>query len=164
VTASTLIPDTLQWLQGTRLAVSISEYWFPFIESLHVITMAIVAGTIFIVDTRLIGLTSTQLPFSYVSERLLPWTWGAFACSVVTGTLMFIGNATGYYGNTAFRVKMVLLLCAGLNMLFFQYVTFRGVSSWDSGRPPAKARLAGAISVGLWCGVIGFGRWIGFTA
>jgi hypothetical protein len=159
-----LILDTLQWLQGTRLAVSISEYWFPFVESLHVITMAIVAGTIFIVDTRLIGLTSTQLSFSYVSERLLPWTWGAFCCSVVTGTLMFIGNATGYYDNTAFRVKMALLLCAGLNMFFFQYVTFRGVSSWDLGRPPATARLAGVISVTLWCGVIGFGRWIGFTA
>lgn len=153
----------LEWLQGTPLAVSIAEEWFPLVESVHVITMALVAGTIFIVDTRLVGLTSTRLPFRYVSERLLPWTWGAFGCSVLTGTLMFMANATGYYDNTPFRVKLVLLLLAGLNMLYFQRVIFRGVSAWDAGRPPAAARAAGVISICLWCGVIGFGRWIGFV-
>jgi hypothetical protein len=155
--------DFLEWLQAIPLAVSVAEEWFPVVESLHVITMAIVAGTIFIVDTRLVGLTSSHLPFSYLSDRLLPWTWGAFACSVVTGTLMFMANATGYYANTPFRVKMVLLLLAGLNMLYFQRVTFRTVATWDAGRPPSEARLAGALSISLWCCVIGFGRWIGFV-
>jgi hypothetical protein len=154
----------LQWLQGTSLAAAISERWFPLVESLHVVTMAMVAGTIFIVDTRLIGLTSANLRFSYLSDRLLPWTWAAFACAVLTGTLMFIGNAEGYYYNTPFRVKMALLVLAGLNMLYFQIITYRHVAAWDSGRPSSAARLAGFISIGLWCGVIGFGRWIGFTS
>ena len=153
----------LEWLQGTRLALAITETWFPLVESFHVITMAIVAGTIFIVDTRLVGLTSLKLPFTYISARLLPWTWAAFACSVVTGTLMFMANAASYYENTPFRVKMALLVLAGLNMLYFQKVTFRTVSAWDSGRAPSAARLAGFISIGLWCAVIGFGRWIGFV-
>jgi hypothetical protein len=156
--------EFFEWLQGTALAVSISERWFPFVESLHVIAISIVAGTIFIVDTRLMGLTSARLPFSYVSDRLLPWTWGAFAFAVVTGILMFMANATQYYDNVPFRVKMVLLVLAGLNMLLFQKVTFRTVATWDSGRPPSAARLVGIISITLWCGVIGFGRWIGFVA
>lgn len=153
----------LEWVQGTSLAVAVAEDWFPAVESLHVIAMAIVAGTIFIVDTRLVGLTSTKLPFTYVSHRLLPWTWAAFACAAVTGTLMFIGNAVNYYQNTPFRVKMVLLVLAGLNMLVFQLMTFRGVATWDSGTPPSAARAAGLISLALWCSVIGFGRWIGFV-
>jgi hypothetical protein len=157
-------PEFLEWLQNTSIAMAISETWFPFVESLHVIAIAIVAGTIFLVDTRLLGFTSTRLSFTYVSDRLLPWTWGAFVASVITGTLMFVGNASGYYDNTPFRVKMVLLLVAGLNMLFFQFVTFRTVAAWDADRPPGAARLAGFISISLWCGVVGFGRWIGFSS
>lgn len=155
--------DFFERLQGTSLAVAVTEQWFPLVESLHVVAVAIVVGTIFIVDTRLIGIASTRLPFSHVSSRLLPWTWGAFVCSVVTGTLMFIANAVSYAENIPFRVKLVLLALAGLNMLYFQKVTFRDVSSWDAGRPPAAARMAGVISIGLWCGIIGFGRWIGFS-
>jgi hypothetical protein len=155
--------DFLEWLQGTSLAVAVAEDWFPLVEAIHVLTMATVAGTIFIVDTRLLGLTSVGLPFSYLSERLLPWTWWAFAGSVLTGTLMFMSNATGYYGNAPFRLKMVLLLLAGVNMLIFQKLTFRSVAAWDAGSPPAAARLAGTLSLCLWCGVIGFGRWIGFV-
>lgn len=155
--------EFLEWLQGTALALAITETWFPLVESLHVIAIALVAGTIFMVDTRLLGLVSGKLPFTYVSDRLLPWTWGAFAASVATGTLMFIGNAVTYYENTPFRVKMALLLLAGVNMLFFQMVTFRGVGKWDSDRPPTAARAAGIVSITLWCGVIGFARWIGFT-
>jgi hypothetical protein len=60
-------------------------------------------------------------------------------------------------------VKMLLLVLAGLNMLFFQLVTFRGVAKWNSNRPPAVARAAGFVSITLWVCVIGFGRWIGFT-
>jgi hypothetical protein len=157
------VSSVLEWLQGTTLAVAVAEDWFPAVESLHVVAMAMVAGTIFIVDTRLIGLTSTKLPFTYVSHRLLPWTWGAFAAALITGALMFIGNAINYYSNTPFRVKMVLLALAGLNMLVFQLATFRGVASWDAGRPPPAARTAGVLSIALWAGVIGFGRWIGFV-
>jgi hypothetical protein len=155
--------EFLEWLQGTALALTISERWFPLVESLHVVAIAIVAGTIFLVDTRLLGFTSTKLSFTYVSDRLLPWTWAAFVASVVTGLLMFIGNAVSYYDNTPFRIKMLLLLLAGVNMLFFQMVTFRGVAAWDGSRPPTAARVAGLVSITLWCGVIGFGRWIGFT-
>ncbi len=152
-----------QWLQETPLAVSVSEDWFPYIESLHVLFMAAVAGTILIVDSRLIGVTSKQLRFSYLSERLLPWTWGAFIGSAITGALMFSAGATTYIHNTPFLVKMCLLVLAGINMLYFQFVTFRTVSGWDAGRPSTAARLAGFSSITLWIGVIGFARWTGFV-
>jgi hypothetical protein len=155
--------EIFEWLQATPLAVSISEDWFPMVESLHVIALAMVAGSIFIVDTRLVGLTSPKLRFTYVADRLLPWTWGAFGCAAVTGTLMFIANATSYVNNIPFRIKMVLMLLAGLNMLFFQLVTYKGVAAWDMGRPPGRARMAGTMSLVLWCGVIASGRWIGFV-
>jgi uncharacterized membrane protein len=158
-----LISELTQWLQGTSLATFIAEDWFPKVECLHVIALAMLAGTIFLVDTRLIGLTSMRLSFRHISSRLLPWTWLAFVVAVITGALLFISNATAYSGNGAFQLKMLLLLLAGLNMLYFERVTFRNVAEWDLSRPPFAARLAGMVSVGLWCGVIASGRWIGFS-
>lgn len=152
-----------EWLQNTPLAVTISEDWFPWVESAHVVCLALVAGTIFMVDTRLLGLASRHLRFTYLSDRLLPWTWSAFIGATVTGAMMFIAGATNYISNTPFLIKLVLLALAGINMLYFQFVTFRSVSQWDTGRPVPAARAAGAISLLLWCLVIGFGRWIGFV-
>jgi hypothetical protein len=153
----------MEWLQNTPLAVSVSEDWFPWVESLHVLCLALVAGSIFLVDTRLLGLTSRNLRFTYLSERLLPWTWTAFIGAALTGGAMFIAGATNYAHNAPFLIKMCLLVLAGINMLYFQFVTFRSVQSWDTGRPIPAARAAGAISLTLWCLVIGFGRWIGFV-
>jgi hypothetical protein len=158
-----VIQTFFEWLQNTPLALLVGEDWFPWVESTHVVCLALVAGTIFTVDARLIGFASRQLRFTYVSDRLLPWTWGAFAGSVITGGMLFMANATTYAANIPFRFKLSLMLLAGINMLYFQFVTFRTVSAWDSGTPPAPARLAGLLSIGLWCGVIGFGRWVGFV-
>lgn len=156
-------PSIFQRLQDSNLAIAVSENWFPWVESFHVIALALVAGTIFIVDTRLIGLTSRSLPFTQVSDRLLPWTWGAFIAAVITGGLMFIAGATIYIQNTPMLIKLGLLVLAGLNMAYFQFVTFKTVSDWDMGRPPPAAVAAGVVSLALWISIIAFGRWIGFV-
>ena len=100
----------LEWLQHTPLAVSISEDWFPWVESTHVLFMAVVAGTIFLVDTRLLGLTSRNLRFTYLSDHLLPWTWTAFVGAAITGSLMFMAGASHYASNLPFLIKMCLLV------------------------------------------------------
>jgi hypothetical protein len=156
-------PAFLESLQNLTIARAVAETWFPWVESIHVIAMATVAGTIFIVDSRLIGFGFRKLKFTHVSDRMLPWTWFAFAIAVITGTLMFLGNAGIYYENFPFRMKMLLMVLAGLNMLVFQFVTYRGISAWDASRAPTGARAAGVLSMTFWLAILGFGRWIGFT-
>ena len=104
----------------------------PIVESIHVLAAATVFGTIFIVDLRLLGFPNTRRPFTRVSDELLKLTWGAFFVALVTGALMFAANANTYYGNTAFRFKMLMLICAGINMAIFQLVTFRTVGKWNT--------------------------------
>jgi formate-dependent nitrite reductase membrane component NrfD len=152
-----------EWLQSTPIAVAVGESWFPWVESTHVVFLALVFGTILTVDARLVGLASRHLRVSYLAERLLPWTWLGFAGAAITGLLMFSCNAVTYSGNKPFLFKMGLLVAAGLNMLYFQFVTYRRVQDWDMGRPVPAARAAGFISMLLWTGVVGFGRWIGFV-
>src|SRR5688572_12906319 len=136
----------------------------PIIESVHVMAIATVYGTILIVDLRLLGYRDTTRPFTRVFSEILHWTWIAFAIAVVTGVLLFIPNASTYVVNKAFWFKMAALLCAGLNMAVFEFTTFKTVAKWDVNRPvPLAGRVMGALSILIWTSVIFFGRWIGFT-
>jgi hypothetical protein len=82
---------------------------------------------------------------------------------VITGVLLFVVNSVTYYGNTAFRLKMLALLFAGVNMFVFERVTGRDVAAWDKGPTPSSARIAGALSITIWLSVLFIARWIGFT-
>lgn len=145
------------WMRGSLKAM-------PLIEATHVLAIATVFGTIFIVDLRLLGIAGTNRPYSLVAREMLGKTWAAFIVAVVTGIMLVTPNAITYYVNTAFRLKLLALLLAGINMVVFQLLTARTMPQWDSSpRPPTAARTAAIISLVLWTAIIFLGRWIGFT-
>jgi hypothetical protein len=161
------IAALLTRLQESGLAVAIRDslYIFPLLESVHVIGLAVVFGSIIIIDLRLLGLASTNRPFQRIAADVLKWVLLAFAVTAVTGALMFTTNATVYYNNAYFRAKMVLLALAGLNALAFELTARRSVRDWDqSPAAPASGRILAAMSIVVWIGVIFAGRMIGFTA
>lgn len=136
----------------------------PIVEAAHVLAVAVVFGSLLVVDLRLLGYPDARRAFSRVSDELLRWTWAAFGLAAVTGAMMFCANALSYYQNTAFRLKLAAMALAGLNMLVFQFVTSRSLPAWDrDARTPGAARLAAILSLLLWTAVIILGRWIGFT-
>ena len=140
------------------------QWWFPTIETVHVVAIATVFGSIVLVDLRLLGVSDRGLKVSKFSAEILPVTWTAFALAVVTGSLLFMSKAPDYFVNLQFRLKMLFILLAGMNMAFFQWGIFRKVEGWDVRMPPpAAARAAGLVSVVCWTTVIFLGRWIGFT-
>jgi hypothetical protein len=129
----------------------------------HVVALAIVFGSIAVVDLRLLNLASRDTAVSRLSKAILPWTWTAWCIAAVFGTLMFISNADVYVNNRQFRLKFLCMGLAAINMLVFQFGSFRSVARWDLSSPPMGAKMAGALSLLLWIGVIFFGRWTGFT-
>lgn len=137
---------------------------YPIVESLHVIAVALVFGSIFIVDLRLLGLASMARPFTSIGRDLLKLTWLGFALAVVTGVLLFLPNASNLYTNVPFQMKMALIIGAGINMLVCELITVRHVALWDSIAPPMQARVAGLLSILFWGGVVVAGRLIGFTS
>jgi hypothetical protein len=156
----------MQSLEQSTLAVAIAEsnWAFPAIETFHVIAVALMIGLVLIMDLRLLGLASADQRYAALRRDLLPWTWGAFAGAVVSGSLMFISQAAEYIENDAFRTKLLLLLLAGANMLVFELMTARKAETWDRGtRIPWSGRTAALLSLALWISIVFFGRRVGFT-
>jgi hypothetical protein len=145
------------WVQAEPLA-------FPLIEAAHVIAVMLVFGSIAMLDLRLLGVSSRHYGVIRISNEVLPWTWASFAVSVVTGGLLFVGQATNYLNNNEFRIKMALMALAGLNLAAFHVFTWSKVRDWNAGVPtPVAAKLAALLSLVLWSGVVLAGRWIGWT-
>jgi uncharacterized membrane protein len=160
------VSNLLAGLQAQPLAVAISEsaVAFPWIESVHVLAICFVFGSIAIVDLRLLGIASLGDRVVRMTREIVPWTVGAFVIAAITGTLMFISSAERYWDNGYFRAKLALLVLAGLNMLVFHFITGRDPRKIDEARrPPPAARVAGGVSLSLWLVIVVFGRWIGFT-
>lgn len=161
------VTAVLDWVQRTSLAVQIRDslFLFPLLESAHVIGLALVVGTIAVVDLRLLGVASTHRSFQRLAADTLKWTWAAFALTALTGGLMFITNAAVYFHNGYFRAKVVLLVLAALNVLVFELTAGRTVEQWDRApSPPRLARAIATLSLVIWVAVIVAGRMIGFTA
>jgi hypothetical protein len=142
-------PDFLLSLQNSSFGQAIAgstpgnDWWFPSIETVHVLALTIVFGSILLVDLRLLGISAKRVSMSKLSDEVLPWTWRAWIVAAITGSLLFISKADAYWNNFETRMKFFFMLLAGINMLVFQMGAYKGVASWDKDLPPpGAARLA----------------------
>lgn len=155
----------MTWLEHRPFAVAIAEstWAFPIVETVHVLALTVVVGSVAMMDLRLLGVRSKDRAASDVISSSLPWAWSAFAVAFIAGSLMFSSKAVSYYNNVPFRIKVVCLAFAALNMLVFHLFTARSIAVWDRGTPPVAARVAAGVSLTLWVIIVATGRWIGFT-
>ena len=152
------------WLETTAIAEAIRTVpWiYPTLETLHYFGLALVVGGILLTDLRLLGFAAS-LPLKSMLG-LLRFVWAGFVINVLSGTLIFIYGAANFSTNTAFRVKMVLLLLAGINALIFTRAAARSGDLWiDSGRVPPAIKAVATASVILWIGVVTAGRWMAYV-
>jgi hypothetical protein len=162
-----MIRQLLQALEATPWGTAVREntWLFPTIESVHVLALVMVVGSIMVVDLRLLNLASRQRSVKELTDDVLPWTWTAFGCAAITGTLLFSSSAMRYSHIWQFEAKMCMLVLAAINMGIFHLGAFRSVAHWDQApsRPPLAARLAGGISLGIWLIIVALGRFVGFA-
>ena len=150
------------WLTQTYVGtlMQTNDYLFPTVEALHIMgSVALVASTS-ILSLRLAGLFLTEIPVSKIASQFLPWAWLGFGCQVVTGTLLFMSEATLAYDNVIFQVKMALIIVAGVNALIFHRTVYRRVETWNLSKPPFLATFSGYASIVIWFAVVAAGRWL----
>jgi hypothetical protein len=164
MSVATLLTSIRNWpiSAAVRGDLNGTDWLFPIIETVHVLALTIVLGSIAMMDLRLLGIASRESRVSRLSAEVLPWTWTAWFIAAVFGTALFISKADVYARNLQFELKFVCMGLAAINMLIFHLGAYRQVKRWDTGEPPLSAKTAGALSLVLWIGVAFFGRWTGF--
>ena len=140
-------------------AINDSEWLFPVIESVHITGLAVLAGTIAIVDFRLLGLVLQGRPVSQIAHYLRNWTWAGIGIMLTTGPLMLSAEPERGFGNPAFAFKMWCLLLA-----LVTHFTIHSRATRAGGSPTATfgQKFAACLSLLLWTGVIFGGRAIAF--
>ncbi|OGA39020.1 MAG: hypothetical protein A3G28_03010 [Betaproteobacteria bacterium RIFCSPLOWO2_12_FULL_68_19] len=155
IEASSLGQAMRQWL-----------WLYPGVEIVHITGIALLFGSIAVLDLRLLGFSRT-LSVKKLARHVLPWTAASFILIVPSGLMMFTAHASEFIQSGVFVLKMCLILAAGLNAALFHAITFRTADVWDSEEmrrlpPPPSARLAGALSLLLWIAVIAYGRLLAY--
>jgi hypothetical protein len=155
-----------EWLASTPGSIALHEslYAYSVVESIHVVMLTVFLGLAVMLDLRLLGIAMQRTPVSEVADRLFPWTLAGFVVMVITGMVLFYGIPVRTYQNIFFRMKVLLLLLAGINVFVFHRTIHRKRAEWDlQPVPPRPARIAGGLSLFLWSLIVVAGRMIAYN-
>lgn len=158
--------ELCEWLEGTWAGVLAREltYGFQALVGIHLLGIILSVGALMWLDLRLMGLTMRGARVSDLNRSLAPWFLVGFVMMFGSGLFLFAGFATAAYGNLFFRIKIAVIVLAGLNALYFHFTTGRNRPEWDaSPEPPAAVRFAGLSSLVMWSIVILAGRMMSYT-
>jgi len=153
----------LEWIQNLSISTSIAESdslwwgyaWWLFI---HAVGMGLTAGLGFIVCLRLLGV-GAQIPLS--SFRILfRLFWIGFYINLLSGTLLFMTDATGIARVWELYAKLACLVLVLLVMSRLR--RFIDSDESDGVIPPQVRQMAYACIV-LWLAVITSGRLIAYA-
>ena len=155
-------------LEASGLGQAMRQWlWlYPSVEIVHIAGIALLFGSIAVLDLRLLGV-SRSIPIRTLARHVLPWSAGSFLLIIPSGLLMFTAHATEFIDSEVFVIKMLLIMAGGVNAALFHTITFRTADVWDSEEmrklpPPPSARAAGAISLLIWISVIACGRLLAY--
>ncbi len=152
--ANPAVLDALhQWAPIVWLRVH--PYAYPTLETLHIVGLALVFGSLWVVDLAILGCLR-GLDVRQLARRVLPWTLAGFLLAAASGLTMFATNVADLIDNPAFVLKMGLLFAAGTNAAVLHA---RGPIDAASG----TTRLQAGLSILIWIAVIACGRWIAYV-
>jgi hypothetical protein len=156
----------LQWLAATPFSnFLLTTTWAePIIETAHVLTLTLFLGFAVLLDLRLLGVLLVNRPVSEVLGQINRWLIVGYIIMIVTGILLFCGDPVSFWSTAAFKLKMIMLVLAGMNVMIFNWTIGRKIDEWDmAAKTPIAAKTAGIISLALWIAIVAAGRVIAYT-
>jgi hypothetical protein len=151
-----------EWLSTTFLSVFIQNHnsWaIPTIQSIHIVGIAIVLGSVFMIVLRLLGWAGMDQTLRQTTNRFGPWLMGALWLMLATGILMVIGEPVRELMTFSFWLKMFLVAVGTVIAAVFQ----RSVRKHE-GDPVTSAPLKSlaVLTFLIWACIIVLGRLIAY--
>ena len=143
---------------GLTVAMRSSKWLFPVIACIHLMGLAVIGGSVLIVDLRLLGFGLRRQPLAMVAREAQRWLLLSLMVLLPTGFLLFMSKAVQCYTLPAFWIKMTSLFLA----LVFTFAVRRRVLLADETRMnPVWGKAVAVVSLSLWASVAIAGKWIG---
>jgi uncharacterized membrane protein len=159
-----MIDAVIAWMMNCSLHHWIrSTGWaWPTFEILHFIGLSLLLGAMLVIDVRLAGFWR-RISTSAV-HSLLPWAVIGFGVNLMTGLMFVIADPDRYVWNIGFQIKMLLIVIAGLNAVWFGLKISPVMGTWNPhGDTPAGAKVVAYLSLVCWFGVMLLGRLIPYV-
>jgi hypothetical protein len=161
-----VIEKFCDWLSTTSVSVAFqSANWFvPLVQTVHIIAIAILLTSVYVIGFRLVGLTRGKQPLSTLTAKSKPWIWTALCVLLVSGMLLTITEPARELLNWVFRIKMLLVLVLAGTMLMVQMRMRRNPEYWTES--PMRRFAARAVGIGfmvMGAGIVTAGRWIAYV-
>lgn len=155
--------DFLAWLQSTALATAVAEtLWaYPLLETLHALGMAMLLGSLGLINLRVLGY-KPEIPI-LGTQDLLPLAWSGFTLNAASGIALFTSDAIYFFSSYTFRIKLVLIVLAGLNAMLLGRKVFHDPASDSAVEAGRSAKAIAAMSLLFWIGAAVAGRLIAYT-
>jgi hypothetical protein len=155
--------DFLAWLQSTALGTAVAEtLWaYPLLETFHALGMAMLLGSLGLINLRVLGY-KRELPLLGTRD-LLPLAWLGFTVNAVSGIALFTSDAIYFFSSYTFRVKMVLIVLAGINAVLLGRRIFHEPATSHDVVPSAAAKWVAGTSLAFWVGAAIAGRLIAYA-
>ena len=151
------------WLRGTSIseAIRVTPWLWPLCEILHFFGLSLLIGVAGFFDLRLLGFM-TRVPMS-AAWTLMPWAKAGFALAALTGVTFFVGAPEQYINNPAFYGKVLFLIVANLNAIYFEVIYRKQIERKELDVDgPGAIKVIALVSIVSWFFVIYWGRMLPF--
>ena len=161
-----MIQEFCDWLSTTGISIAFqSANWFvPTVQTVHIISIAILLTSVYVVSFRLIGVTRGRQPLAVLIARSTPWVWTTLCVLLGTGILLTITEPARELLNWVFRLKMLMVAALAGILLVVQIRMRRSPDYWtESLARRLAARAIGIAAVLIGAGIVTAGRWIAYV-
>jgi hypothetical protein len=155
-----------EWLSTTFPSVFIQEHntWtIPLIQSIHIVGIAMVMGSVLMIDLRILGWAGMDQTLRQTASRFGPWLTGSLWLLLATGILMVVGEPVRELITLSFWLKMALVAVGAAVAVIFQAALRRHEQQWEDTlihRPSIKGLAI--LTFLVWACIIVLGRLIAY--